>query len=63
MKIEDKMKSDVKKLEKIREAHGWTQKKMASEVGVTLQTYHDWKQDRKRPSIESWEKIKDYLEG
>jgi len=63
MKIRDKIKNDFNRLEDVRKSAGWTQAKMAEKIGVTRVTYSDWVTGKKIPSIESWDKIKEYLEG
>jgi len=63
MTIKDEIKHDLKRLEKVREGHEWTQKQMSEKLGVTRQTYNDWFRQDKLPSRSNWQKIKDYLEG
>jgi len=63
MKLKDKIKSDVEKLEKIREIRDWSEEKMASKLSVTRQAYHTWVDGTSTPNVDSWGKIKNFLEG
>ncbi len=63
MKIKDKVREKIDKLEELREIKELTKGQMADRVGVSRESYSAWVNDRKLPNLDSIEKINDYLEG
>jgi len=63
MKIKDKVRAKIDKLEKMREIKELNMGEMADRIGVSRMSYSDWVNKRKLPSLDSIEKINEYLEG
>lgn len=57
-----KIEEALKRLEKIREAKDKPQGAFAKEIGVTRESYNAWLSGRKKPSLKSWGKVREYLE-
>ena len=59
---EEKIMSNHEKLRAIRKRKGWSQERLARELGVSFQTIHRWETGKFEPSPLAQEKIDRLLE-
>ena len=52
MTVENDIEKKIDKLSKIKEATGLSQEKIAREMGVSIQTSHNWLTGKTRPKSE-----------
>lgn len=55
--------SNQEKLKKLRSKKGWSQERLARELGVSFQTIHRWETGKCEPSPLAQEKIDRLLES
>ena len=63
MNLKEQAKMKISNLEAIRKREDKTVPEFAEEIGVTTQTYLNWKKEKYVPSLHSLDKIDEFLEG
>ena len=51
--VENEVEDKIQKLIKIKKATGWSQEKLAREMGVSIQTSHNWLNYKTTPKSEN----------